>query len=48
MGEMFWISWFRKSVEELKEIKENEWENLSKKEQEQLEKLIAKKTNEQK
>lgn len=46
MGEMFWLDWFRKSVDQLKAIRETE--KLTKEQLEKLDEIIAKKEQESK
>lgn len=48
MGKDYWISWFgNRSLDELYEIKENEWDSLSEEKRNGLLKAIARKENEQ-
>lgn len=46
MGQSFWLQWFGKTLDELKSIKETQWDSLSDEDKEALDKLIASKENE--
>ena len=47
MGESFWFTWFGKSVEQLKEIRETR-KDLTQEQRKKLDELIAKKEKESK